>query len=105
MAFMKHEAPWDLAADQTRYDITTARAAALSLPTDCTDPRRTNQVARTLAHELGTDPHRLATCANACPHRSEGLHGPDPIWRCAERLAWNALILVEALRDDLTDHT
>jgi hypothetical protein len=86
----------DLAAEQAGRDAAAARAAAMTIPADSGDLRRTHQAVRALARQLGADPDRLLRCATLCHRRSDAPHGPDPLWRRAERLAWNALTLVEA---------
>jgi cob(I)alamin adenosyltransferase len=85
--------------DQLDDDLASAALAAAALTEADEITARTHRVTRDLLRKLGGDAGRLRRCVRACRRQAERTADNDArtVWRRAERLAWNALTLVEAL--------
>jgi hypothetical protein len=89
----------DEGLDKVDPDLAAAARAAASLTGPSEVIARTNSITRALASQLGGDVHRLRRCVGACHRQAEMATDTAvrSLWRRAERLACNALTLMEAL--------
>jgi hypothetical protein len=101
---LTHRAPGreegDPDREQIQDDLAAAAHAAAGLSDSAEILARANRATRALARRLGEDPDRLRRCVHACRHQAERTTDShaQALWHRAERLSWNALTLVEALR-------
>ena len=98
----REEGEPDSDPDRDQDDLAAAAHAAAGLSESAEILARANNATRALARQLGEDTDRLRRCVHACRHQAE--HTTDSeaqaLWHRAERLSWNALMLVEALGTD-----